>query len=100
MVFVKAAGVNDLKDGQGKIVNAGGKTMALFRQGGNFYAIDNTCLHQGGPLGEGELNSKVVTCPWHGWQYDIASGVCQFNPSVKVPTYKVKVEGGNVMVEV
>ena len=48
-----------------------GKVIALANVGGKLYAINNVCLHRGGPLGEGELGGQVVTCPWHGWQYDV-----------------------------
>ena len=100
MASVKVASVNDLKDGEGKTVQAGGKSIALFRQGGNFFALDNTCLHMGGPLGEGFLEDKTVTCPLHGWQYDIATGVANGNSAMRTKTYKVKVQGNDVMVEV
>lgn len=97
MALVKVAEAADLKDGQGKVVQANGKTIALFKQGGQFYALDNTCLHRGGPLGEGELDGEVVTCPWHGWQYNIKTGI---SPSAKVQTYPVKVQGQDVLVQV
>ena len=76
------------------------KSIALFNVGGVLYAIDNTCLHRGGPLGEGELSDTVVTCPWHGWQYDVKTGVCAANPSVQVKTYAVKADGADVMIAV
>ena len=97
MVFVEVAKENDLEEEQGKAVEANGKTIALFKKNGQFYAIDNTCLHAGGPLGEGTLEGENVTCPLHGWQYSIKTGVSPFG--VKVETFKVKVENGKVMVE-
>lgn len=100
MASVKVASVNDLKDGQSRVVHANGKAIALFKLGGKFFAIDNTCLHMGGPLGEGSLEDSIVTCPLHGWQYDVSTGACQTVPGMKVNAYKVKVEGENVMVEV
>ena len=100
MGLVKVATTEELKDGQGKVVQANGKTLALFRQGGHFFAMDNTCLHRGGPLGEGELSGEVVTCPWHGWQYNIKTGVSPVSPAVKVQTFPVKVEGQDVFVQV
>jgi len=62
----KIAETKDLPPGSGTIVEAGGRTLALFNVDGTFYAIDNTCLHRGGPLGEGDLDDTIVTCPWHG----------------------------------
>ena len=51
-----------------------GKEIAIFRKEGKLFAIDNLCPHEGGPLGEGTLNGTCVTCPWHGWQFDITTG--------------------------
>src|SRR6058998_1637899 len=96
--FVRVAAVTDLQPGQGKVVEAGGQQIALFNCGGTFYAIDNTCLHRGGPLGEGMLEETMVTCPWHAWTYDVTTGVNTIDPNVRVKTYPVKVEGPNVYV--
>ena len=97
---VKAAETTDLSPGEGKVVEVEGKTLALFNVDGTYYAVDNTCLHRGGPLGEGELEGKVVTCPWHGWRYDVTSGANVNNPAVKVACFPVKVEGASVFVDV
>ena len=67
---------------------------------GTFYVLDNTCLHRGGPLGEGELEGPIVTCPWHGWRWDVTTGANTNNPAVKVACFPVKVEGTSVFVEV
>ena len=98
--FVRVAAVSDLGPGQCKTVQADGRELALYNVGGVYYATDNVCLHRGGPLGEGSLDGKIVTCPWHGWTYDVATGVCPINPSVAVKTYPVKVEGNDVQVEI
>jgi len=98
MPFVKVASVNDVEEGAGKVVTANGQMIALFKVKGTFYAIDNTCLHRGGPLGEGFLEDNVVTCPLHGWRYDVTSGKCLTLP-MKTKSYAVKVEGNDVMVE-
>ena len=68
MAFVEVAKVEEIKSGEGKTIEANGKTIALFNSDGMFYAIDNTCAHRQGPLGEGYLDGKLVTCPLHGWQ--------------------------------
>ncbi len=96
---IKVAQVSDLSPGEGRVVQAEGQPLALFNVGGTFYAIHNTCLHRGGPLGEGELNGSVVTCPWHGWQYDVTTGANVRNPAVKVAAFKVRVEGSDILVE-
>ncbi len=96
--FVKVCKTSDIPTGSGKTVEVNGKAVAVFNVDGNFYAIDNTCLHRGGPLGEGELDGKIVTCPWHGWRYDVATGANEMNPSIAVEKYQVKVEGEDVVV--
>jgi len=100
VALVSVAKESEMKEGQGKIVQAGGKAIALFKANGGFFAIDNACKHKGGPLGEGEVEGCVVTCPLHGWQYDVTSGECQTMPGQHVQTYKVVVEGGEVKIEV
>lgn len=96
--FVRVAATGDIPAGQGKTVEVDGKKIAVFNCDGTFYAIDDTCKHRGGPLGEGELDGSIVTCPWHGWTYDVTTGVCADDPGVCVDKYEVKVEGDNVMV--
>jgi len=96
--LVKVATTSEIPAGTGKVVEAGGKTLAVFNCDGAFYAIDNTCLHRGGPLGEGSLSGTSVTCPWHGWEYDVTSGACSMNTALKVQKFDVKVQGDDVLV--
>jgi nitrite reductase (NADH) small subunit len=98
--FVRVAAVSEIPIGQGKTVEIDGKAIAVFNCKGAFYAIDNTCKHEGGPLGEGELAGTVVTCPWHGWTYDVTTGVSPDDPDCAVESYEVKVEGGDILVNV
>ena len=98
--FVKAAEVADVPPGTGKCITVNGKEIALFNLAGTFHAIDNTCLHRGGPLAEGELDGAVVTCPWHGWQYDVITGVNIMDESQRVERYDVRVEGGEILIAV
>lgn len=97
---VRIASVSGIPPGQRLIVDAGGKQIAIFNVNGKLFACDNLCLHRGGPLGEGDLEELIVTCPWHGWQYDLATGECLMNPKAKIPLYPVTVEGDSVYVEV
>jgi len=94
--FVRVAGTDDVKPGHAMVAEVNGKSLAVFNVDGQFHIIDNTCVHRGGPLGEGELDTAVVTCPWHGWQFNVVTGACINNPSAKVATYQVKVEGADV----
>ena len=98
--MTKVAKKADIPTGTGKVIEAGGKTIALFNCEGAFYAVENTCKHRGGPLGEGSLSGTTVTCPWHGWEYDVTSGACQMDPSIKVQKFDVKVDGDDVLVAV
>jgi len=91
---------SEIPAGTSKVVEVAGKALALFNCDGTFYAIENECKHRGGPLGEGSLEGGVVTCPWHGWEYEVASGVCRTNPSVAVQAFEVKVEGDDVLIRV
>ena len=95
--FMKVAAVGELKPGENKVVSVDGTEVALFNVDGSFYALGNTCPHRGGPLGEGYLEGDVVTCPWHGWRFNVKTGHNVIMPA-KVPSYKVKVEGDDVMV--
>ena len=96
--FVKVATKAEVEPGLGKKVEVNGKEIALFNVGGNFCAIDDTCPHRGGPLSEGSMEDNVVTCPWHGWQYDVKTGACLTNPGVSQNKYEVKVEGNDILI--
>ena len=97
--FVRVAAVSDVAPGTGKVVEAGGRSLALFNVDGKFHAMDNTCPHMEGPLGEGFLTGPVVACPWHGWEFDVTSGKNTADDACAVPCFEVKVEGGDVFVK-
>jgi nitrite reductase (NADH) small subunit len=78
---------------------AGERVVALFNVEGTFYALDGVCAHQGGPLAEGEVTGCVVTCPWHGWQFDVRTGQHQFSATIRQPTLPVRVVGDAVLVD-
>ena len=98
--FVKVASLADLAPGSAKAVEVAGTTIALFNVDGTVFALDNTCLHQGGPLGEGMLEGEVVTCPWHMWEYNVRTGENVGDASLKVKRYDVQVENGDIKVAV
>ncbi|MBI2671098.1 non-heme iron oxygenase ferredoxin subunit [Candidatus Woesearchaeota archaeon] len=100
MAFIEVAKLKDLEPGQAKHVKANNQEIAIFNVDGNIYATTNICLHVGGPLGEGNLEGNTITCPWHGWQYDVINGQCKTIPTFKLQTYKVKIENGKIMVDV
>ncbi len=98
--FVKVASMSDLKPGAAMTVVVNGIDIALYNVGGKIYATNNTCLHQGGPLGEGILEGEVVSCPWHMWEYNVCTGEKVGNSSLKLATYPVEVEGTDIKVGV
>lgn len=98
--FVKVVSLSQLEAGSCMTVDVGGKAVALFNVDGTVYALDNTCLHRGGPLGEGMLEGDVVTCPWHMWQYNVRTGENVRNSAIKVAQYAVQVEGNDIKVAV
>lgn len=100
MPLTKIATVNELAPGQGKPITVNGKLLALFNVNGQFFALENTCPHAGGPLGEGMLEQNTVVCPWHGWEFDVTSGDCVVPGGFQLKKYQVEVKGEEVWVEV
>jgi nitrite reductase (NADH) small subunit len=80
------------------VVTAEGKTLALFNVDGAYYAIDDACPHRGGPLSEGDLDGLVVSCPWHGWAWDVTTGANVNNPAVRIGCYPVILREGDLFV--
>jgi nitrite reductase (NADH) small subunit len=96
--YVTAARVGDVAPGTGKAVVVGEREIALFNVGGRYYALDNTCPHQGGPLAEGWLDGAVVTCPWHAWTFKLSDGKMTLGDFACVDTFDVRVEGDDIRV--
>jgi len=99
MASVLVVRASEVPPGQGRVVQAGAKSLALFNVEGVFHAIDNTCPHRGGPLGDGDLEGCLVICPWHGWRWDVTTGANANNPSVKIACFPTRVESGDVYVD-
>ncbi len=100
MAFQKVAEVSELAPGQCRVVEAAGRELALYNVEGEFFCTENACPHRDGPLGEGELEDDVVTCPWHAWQINVRTGEALYGPGTCVATYPCKVEDGAVLVDV
>ncbi len=100
--FVKVGNRSEFQDLEaGKLVDAGGQSIAIFDLGGNYYAIENTCPHRGGPLAEGEMNGEEVICPWHGARFNIKTGAVLAPPAPQgVKSFPVRVTGEDVEVEI
>jgi nitrite reductase/ring-hydroxylating ferredoxin subunit/DMSO/TMAO reductase YedYZ heme-binding membrane subunit len=97
--FVRACRLADLEDGRGHTVCLGGERVAVFRYDGKISALSNACQHQNGPLGEGRVIDGLVTCPWHGFQYEPATGASPAPFTERVPTFRVRLQGAEVWID-
>lgn len=98
--FVKMATLAELPPGSSKEVEHEGRIFALFNVDGRISVIDGICPHQGGPLAEGSLEGTTVTCPWHGWQFDVQTGKTPLNGKLCQQVFEIKIEGEDVYVSV
>lgn len=97
--FVSVLKTKDLADGKMKAVNLGNEMVCIINLGGSFYAINNICTHEGGPLDEGTLDGFEVECPWHGAKFDIRTGEVKAPPAEQpVPTYQIKIQGDEILI--
>ena len=101
MGFERVAKVIDTPPGTISVHDVGGVRIALCNVNGRFYAIDDVCTHDGGPLDQGELDGEQVECPRHGAKFDVTTGRATVLPAVRpVKTYRVEIVGDDVKVEV
>ena len=99
--FVKVATTIEVEPGKARLVDVKGRPIALFNVDGNFFAVDNTCTHRGGPLTEGAISGHEVTCPWHGARFDVRTGKAVGPPAQRaVVCYAVRITGTDVELEV
>jgi nitrite reductase (NADH) small subunit len=96
--WIRITTENELAPGECGEYVVGGRIVALFNVGGDFHALDGICPHQGGPLGKGTLAGCIITCPWHGFQFDVTTGRHETSQSLVQPRLPVKVEDGEVWV--
>jgi nitrite reductase (NADH) small subunit len=93
--------VDEIPDGGSKIVEIKQHRVAIFKTDGQIYALDNSCPHQGGPLGEGYLEpGGIVSCPWHGWTFDLKTGISPIDGDLRVACHTVRLEDGEIIVEI
>ena len=96
----RVASLDEVPAGQPKLVELEGLRVVLARVGDLVYACGDVCAHRGGPLGEGKLSGARLACPWHGWMFDVRTGQCVFpGRGTSVPSYPVRVEAGEILVE-
>lgn len=96
--LIKVANVGDIPEDEAITVEVAGEQVAVFNVGGTYYAVSNTCPHAGGPLSEGWVDNHEVTCPWHGWSFqldpaksDESDGLCRYRVVVEDDEIKVEV---------
>lgn len=99
MARVRAIDLEALKPREPALVGVDGRDVMLYRRGDEIFAIGNTCPHQGGSLCDGWVEGDIVTCPLHGWEFDLRSGACMTVPGERVARYTVGVEEGGVWLE-
>lgn len=98
--WVKVMSRNDVPVGGGTTVTIDDKRIAVFCVAGQFFALNGVCPHRGGPLGEGELEGTIVTCPWHGWEFDVTTGQSPINPAACVESFPIKLEGDDLYLQI
>lgn len=96
--WVRVASVRECPAGTARECLAAERIVALFNVGGTWHALDGVCPHQGGPLGRGTLAGSIVTCPWHGWQFDVRSGQHLASPLRRHVVLATQVVGDDVLV--
>jgi len=99
MPFVKVAALSALPPGSVTEVLVAGHPYALCNVDGVVRALNGVCIHRGGPLGQGQIHEGCVVCPFHLWEFDCSTGEYDFDPSKRVATYAVKVEGDDIWIE-
>ncbi len=100
MPQVKVGSLAKLPPGSVMEVQVSGHPYAVCNAGGTVYALDGTCPHAGGPLGHGALHDCMLVCPWHAWEYDCRTGQNDFDAELKVDTYPVRLDGGDIYIDV
>jgi nitrite reductase (NADH) small subunit len=101
MPYIKLTTQSELPaDGEAKEFELGDKVICVANVNGTISAMDNVCLHMGGPLGQGFIDGNKIVCPWHGWEYDIKTGAMADDPKSKLAVYPVKTENGDVLIDI
>ncbi len=97
MAWLKVGTLSDLPENTVMEVSVGEEMYAICNAGGTIRALSGTCLHQGGPLGQGQVADGRLICPWHAWEYDCRTGENCDDASERIATYEVKVEGNEIL---
>jgi nitrite reductase (NADH) small subunit len=95
----RVASLAEIPPGAAKEVTVGDQVVAIFNVDGTLYALDGICRHSGGPLAKGRLAGEVITCPWHGWQFNVTTGHHCLAPRIRADCFAVVAEGDDVFIE-
>ena len=98
--WVRLGKIDEIPSGRCRVYEASERTIAVFNLPEGVHAIDNVCVHRGGPLGEGDLSGKIVTCPWHHWSYDVTTGKTTMSETIGVKKYPLELRDDEVWVDV
>lgn len=106
----------EIPPGERKIVDVANRSIGIFNVRGEFFALKNSCIHDQAPVCLGKVSgtylpsapgefvpgmeAQVLRCPWHGWEFDIATGCSLFDPETKLTTYPVSVENGRILIQI
>lgn len=106
----------EIPPGARRIVEVDGRSVGIFNVNGHYYALKNSCIHNQAPVCLGKLGGtllpsapgeyrpgmagQVLRCPWHGWEFDVTNGRSLFNPNVKLVSYPVTLQDGQIVVEI
>lgn len=100
MARVKVASLAQLPPGSVLAAQVGEESYAVCNAEGEIHVLDGVCPHAGGPLGQGALHGTTLVCPWHAWEYDCRTGICEFNAEVQVAKFPAAIEGDDVLIDV
>ena len=98
--YQKVATVGEIPEGEGRAFEVNDRMVAVFLDEGEYFALEDSCPHQGAPLSDGMVCGKTVTCSWHGWKFDLGDGQWLDSPHTRVATYPVRVVGDEIQVAV
>ena len=98
--FVRGADIQEIPPGRAKVLRVGDRDIALFNDGGTFYAVKNACPHRGVPLDQGTVEGAILTCPGHSWQFDLRTGDAVDHPPEGIRCYRVEIRGDSIWIEV
>jgi nitrite reductase (NADH) small subunit len=96
--FHTVGSLSELRKGKPLGVTIAGRDLAVFEINGEVIATNGKCLHAGGPLCQGEITGTILTCPWHGWSYDLRTGVCEEDVDLILERFQTRIEGDDILV--